>query len=256
MIRSLSNSPLFLKIFGVILLVGIWYGIGVSSGSQTMLYLATPQETLTALFALFRFHDFLFDILATFLRTISAFVPSVILGVLAGLVLGLNKRLYFFCEAPIEFFRSLPATALLPIFILTFGINDIARIGIAFFIGFWVVLINIIYGVTNSSELRKNVALSMHASRRQIFMYVTLWEIFPYIFSAMRLSISISLVIVLIAEMVIGPEYGLGIKLLNAQQTFRADYVYAIILMTGLLGFILNKIIWSSEKRIVHWKTV
>lgn len=256
MIKTFGNNPFFLKIFGVILLVAVWHGIGVLYASQTMLYLATPRETLAALYILFRFHDLLFDIFATFLRTISAFVPAVFFGVLAGLILGFSKRLYYLCEAPIEFFRSLPATALLPIFILTFGINDVARIGIALFIGFWVVLINTTYGVTHSSELRRNVAISMHATRRQIFMYVTLWEILPYIFSAMRLTISISLVIVLIAEMVIGPERGLGIKLLNAQQTFRVDNVYAIILMTGTLGLILNKFIWINEKRVIHWKTV
>ena len=157
---------------------------------------------------------------------------------------------------PFEFFRSLPATALLPIFILAFGVNDITRIGIAFFISFWIVLINTIYGVNHSSDLRKNVALSMHATKIQIFIYVTIWEILPYIFSAMRLAISISLVIVITAEMIIGPDYGLGIKLLNSQQTFRTDYIYAIILVTGTLGFILNKIIWLSEKRIIHWKTI
>lgn len=240
---------------GICLFVAVWIFIGQVDRRNTSLFIATPQETILSFYRLISLEHLLYDILATVFRTVSAFVPAVIFGVAVGLIFGFSKRLYYLSELPIEFFRSLPATALLPIFILAFGINDVARIGVSFFVGFWVVLINTIYGVTHSSELRKNVALSMRASQLQIFMYVTVWEILPYIFSAMRLAISVSLVIVLISEMVIGPEYGLGIKLLTAQQTFRTDNVYAIMLVTGMLGLLLNNLIREGEKRIVHWKS-
>lgn len=251
-----GNTAFLFRIAGVGLFVAVWFLAGTFGGSGTSLYIASPQETLVSLISLIRNEQLIRDIVATSLRTLTAFIPEVLFGVAAGLLLGFSRRLRYLCEIPIEFFRSLPATALLPIFILALGINDLARIGVVFFIGFWVVLINTIYGVMHSSEIRRNVALSMRANRNQIFLYVTVWEVLPYIFSGMRLAISISLVIVLIAEMVIGPDYGLGIRLLNAQQTFRVNDAYAIMVVTGALGFLLNRMIIKSEKKIVHWKTI
>lgn len=248
-----GRNSFLLQLSGVIFFIIVWMLISYVGQDNLVLFLASPQETIISSVSLLRHQGLIVDIVATLTRTVLAFLPAVFFGVIFGFLLGSQKILLDVSEPLIEFFRSLPATALLPIFILAFGINDMARIGAAIFIGFWVMVINTIYGVTHVSKIRTKVALSMKANRLQIFKYVTMWEILPYIFSGMRLTVSISLVIIVITEMVIGPTYGLGIRLLESQQTFKVGNLYAIMIATGALGFMLNKTILFFERRIIHW---
>lgn len=241
-----------LRSIGIIILILIWFLI-VHFNRQLQAYIATPEETAIALFLLFRSKIIILDIGTTLVRTIGSFLPAVFLGVLAGMMIGFFNKLFYFCEVPIEFFRSLPSTALFPVFILAFGINDLARVGTAFFISFWIVLINTLYGVRSITKTRVNVAISMRASKFQLFKEVILWEILPYIFSAMRLALSISLIIILITEMIISSKYGLGVRLFEFQQTFKIDYLYAVIFLTGCIGFAINKILLTIQERILYW---
>ncbi len=252
--KATNNDGLyFLPFLGIVVFILIWFFISHIGKDQFRLYLASPEETISSLVFLIRNQELALDTVATLARTISAFLPAVFFGVTLGFLLGSNRLLLNTFEILIEFFRSIPATALLPIFILAFGISDVARVGVAFFISFWVMLINTIYGITHMTKARTKVAQSMKASSLQIFKYVIVWEILPYIFSGLRLAISISLVIVVISEMVIGPKYGLGIRLLESQQTFKVGNLYAIMVVTGMMGFVLNKAILYFERDIIHW---
>lgn len=249
--NGVINDWLFRSI-GVFIFILIWFlVIHLNRSLQT--YIATPEETAIALLLLFKSKIIIFDVVATLARTIGSFLPAVFLGVLAGMLLGFFKKLLYFLEVPIEFFRSLPSTTLLPVFILALGINDFARVGTAFFISFWIVLINTLYGVNSMTKTRVNVAISMRASKFQLFKEVIFWEILPYIFSAMRLALSISLIIILITEMIISSKYGLGVRLFEFQQTFKIDYLYAVIFLTGCIGFAINKILLKIQERILYW---
>ncbi|MBT4368560.1 hypothetical protein HOB83_05640 [Candidatus Woesearchaeota archaeon] len=70
----------------------------------------------------------------------------------------------------------------------------------------------------------------------------------------MRIAISLSLVIVIVTEMFIGTNFGLGHRIINAQLVYRISEMYATILITGILGFLINKGFILVEKKIVHWR--
>lgn len=240
------------KYLGILIFFIVWITV-TASNKQIHTYIADPAETVKALISLIKAGLIFRDIAATLTRTILAFIPALICGVVLGILLGYFKRLRDIFEPIVEFFRCLPSTALLPVFVLFFGINDYARIATAFFIIIWIIVINTIYGVINIPKTRINVALCMKASKYETFKEVIMWEILPHIFSGMRLTISIGLVIIIISEMLIGAQYGLGSRLLEMQQTFKVDYLYAYIFVIGWLGFFLNKIILIVEKKIINW---
>ena len=68
------------------------------------------------------------------------------------------------------------------------------------------------------------------------------------------MALSISLVVVIIAEMAIGTRYGLGHRIVDAQFAYHVDDMYMSIFLTGILGFAMNKLVIVLEKRIIHWK--
>ena len=78
-------------------------------------------------------------------------------------------------------------------------------------------------------------------------------EALPQIFSGMRIAVSLSLVIVIVTEMFIGTNFGLGVRIINAQLIYKIPEMYSVIFLTGLFGFLMNKTLVSVEKNVVHW---
>ena len=193
------------------------------------------------------------DLFATIKRTFYAFAIATVIGVPLGVILGSNEKIYRSVEFLIDFFRSTPSSALIPLFMLIFGITDINKIAIAAYAAVLVILFNSAYGVMNAKKTRVNAAKTMGIPTRYIFKDVLLMESLPQTFVGLRMGISMALVIVIVAEMFIGSENGLGHRIIDAQQVFNVKEMYSSILITGALGYGLNLLFLISEKRIVHW---
>ena len=187
------------------------------------------------------------------MRTLEAFIIAAVVGVPLGVLLGSNERAYRSVEFLIDFFRSTPSSALIPLFLLIFGVSDINKVAIAAFGALLIVLFNSAYGVLNARKQRVMAAKVMGASRWQIFKDVLLWESLQPTFVGLRSAVSMALVIVIVAEMFIGSENGLGHKIIDAQQVLNVREMYAAILAAGALGYALNVVFIVIEKRIVHW---
>jgi NitT/TauT family transport system permease protein len=195
----------------------------------------------------------LFDFYVTLYRTLLAFAIAVFAGMPLGILLGSNERAYRSVEFLIDFFRSTPASALIPLFLLIFGTSDINKIAIAAFGAWLLVVFNCAYGVINARKQRIAAAKVMGATRWQIFKDVLIWESLQASFVGLRSAVSMALVIVVVAEMFIGSESGLGHKIINAQQVMNTKMMYAAIMSAGILGYLLNVFFLRIERRIVHW---
>ena len=193
------------------------------------------------------------DTLVTISRTAFAFVIGAGIGVPLGVALGSNERLYRSVEFVVDFFRSMPASALIPLFILFFGISDINKIAIAAFSVFLIVVFNSAYGVMNAKRSRILAARVMGANSIQIFRDVLIFESLPQTFVGLRNGISLALVIVIVAEMFIGSDQGLGHRIIDGEQVLHVTDMYASIVMAGLLGYILNVLFMVIDKRLIHW---
>jgi len=186
-------------------------------------------------------------------RTLQAFAIAAIVGVPLGVLLGSNEKAYRSVEFLIDFFRSTPSSALIPLFLLIFGVSDINKVAIAAFGAFLIVIFNSAYGVINARKQRVMAAKVMGASRWRIFKDVLLWESLQPSFVGLRSAVSMALVIVIVAEMFIGSENGLGHAIIDAQQVLNVKTMYAAILSAGALGYALNIVFLMLERRIVHW---
>ena len=102
-------------------------------------------------------------------------------------------------------------------------------------------------------KLRQLAARVMGASRPRVLLDVTLWESLPQTFVGMRSGVSLALVIVIVAEMFIGSTDGLGQRVFEAQQLFDMPDMYAAIFAAGALGYGLNLLFLTIERRFVHW---
>ena len=189
----------------------------------------------------------------TLYRMFSGYILAILLGIPLGIAVGYWERVYNSLEFVIEFFRGFPATSLFPLFMLAFGIGDAAKIAIVIFSCSLVITINTLYGVRNSSKTRRMVAETMKASNTYIFARVILPDALPYITAGLRTALSLTIIIVVILEMFIGTDKGLGHLIYNAHMTYQIPDMYGLIIITGLIGYGLNKGFIKLEEEVIHW---
>ena len=241
-----------LPFVGPALLFIVW-DLAVRTGYIKAILLPSPFDTVMALVNGLAGGPLLKDFMVTLWRTFQAFSIAAVVGVPLGVVLGSSEKAYRSVEFLIDFFRSTPSSALIPLFLMIFGVSDINKVAIAAFGALLIVVFNSAYGVINARKQRVMAAKVMGASNWQIFKDVLVWESLQPTFVGLRSAVSMALVIVIVAEMFIGSDSGLGNGIINSQQVMNVKNMYASILAAGGLGYALNILFLIAEKKIVHW---
>jgi sulfonate transport system permease protein len=241
-----------LPLIGPVVFIVAWWLISISHVVRAVL-LPSPFDTFAYLGDAVVHGTMLTDTYVTLTRTLMAFAIGAILGVPIGVAFGSNERAYRSVEFLVDFFRSMPASALIPLFILFFGITDINKVAIAAFSVFLIVMFNSAYGVMNARKSRMLAAKVMGASPFQIFRDVLLLESLPQTFVGLRNGISTALVIVVVAEMFIGADQGLGHRIIEGEQILHVTDMYASIVVAGIVGYLLNVLFMIADRRLIHW---
>lgn len=239
-----------LAVFSLIL---VWV-IASYSIKQPSLALPTPIETIFALGDLLSEETVILDLGTTLYRVVVAFGLALSCGIMVGMLMGLNQLLSKSFAVVFDFFRTLPAVVLLPLFLLIFGINDVARIGLAFFVGFWIIGLTVMYGMMHRSMHRIKLARVMKAKESAIFRNVVFYESLPSIFIGAKLAFPVVLIIIITAEMLASPNYGIGVRLIDLQSRYKTPEVYGVTILIGLFGYLASRLLTTLEKRFVHWK--
>jgi ABC-type nitrate/sulfonate/bicarbonate transport system permease component len=249
--RLFSSAP-YLPVIGVVGLIVIWY-IGVWYQVVDPVLLPSPADTFRALWSGMIGGRLGFDFLRTVERTTLATLIAAGVAIPLGIFLGASERLYRSVEFVVDFFRSTPASAMFPLFLVIFGVGDRTKVAVAAFGAALVILFNVAYGVMNARKTRLLAAKVMGASRLRVLTDVMLLESLPQTFVGLRNGVSLALVIVVVAEMFIGSTDGLGHRVFEAQQLFAMPDMYAAIFAAGALGYGFNLLFLLVERRFVHW---
>ena len=184
----------------------------------------------------------------------------VVLGFLAGsgigIFLGLLMGIFFWVERAlnlsIQVLRNIPITAWLPLAIIFFGLADRPAIFIIALGAFFPAVINSIHGVKGTDRIVVKAGLMMGMNSWQLLRLVVLPAALPAIFTGIRLSLGLSWMLVILAEMV-AVRSGLGYLLLDANYAFRTDVVIAMMLNIGIAGYLSDRVLLSVRHACLGW---
>jgi ABC-type nitrate/sulfonate/bicarbonate transport system permease component len=193
------------------------------------------------------------DFTESMIRMGIGYFLAVLIGVPVGVLIGYYITLYKAFEIPLDFFRSLPVTTLYPLFVLVFGIGHNSKIAMVVAACIFVIMLNTAYGVMQRKLVRSQVALLFGAKKFQLLKEVLFWEALPQTLIGMRIAISYALIVEIVCEMFMGTQKGLGQRVFEAYNTYLIVELYAIILLVGLTGYLINKLFVLGESRVVHW---
>jgi ABC-type nitrate/sulfonate/bicarbonate transport system permease component len=192
------------------------------------------------------------DIAITLYRTLTAFALSVIVGVTIGIVISRNATMRWFFDPLISIGLPMPKIALLPVFMLWFGLFDLSKIlMVAFSASFQIIIAT--WSATQSIE--KELiwsAQSLGASRRDILREVILPAAMPQILTGLQIAMPICLIVVLITEMIMGGQ-GLGDSMLRSARYVDSPGVFAGIVEIGIVGFCVIKVMEYIRRRLLVW---
>jgi ABC-type nitrate/sulfonate/bicarbonate transport system permease component len=169
-----------------------------------------------------------------------------------GIVVGSSGLLYRSVRGVIEFLRPIPSVALIPLAILIWGSGLESKVFLAAFASTWPLLMQTLYGVQDVDPVATDTARSFGFGRGQRLLHVTLPSAVPYIATGVRISAAVALILAVTAELVIGSP-GLGREINIARQSEAVDIMYALIAVTGLLGWGVNIVFTRVERRVLHW---
>ncbi|WP_233518286.1 ABC transporter permease [Streptomyces corynorhini] len=182
---------------------------------------------------------------------IAGFSPAACCGIVLGLALGRSRDAYALCDPVLQFARAVPPPALVPVFVVLFDPGTRMQLASIVFSAVWPVLINTAEGARSIDPLRLEVAavLRMPLPERALLLYLP--AALPRVFAGLRISLSLSLILMVFAELLPGTAGGLGLQLVDAQSRSDLLTVWAVIVLLGVVGQLLNSLLLALERLLI-----
>lgn len=177
---------------------------------------------------------------------------AAVAAVLLGILIGSSHLLRALTHSTIEFLRPIPSVALIPLAVLVYGTSLESTLLLVVYASFWQILVQVLYGVGDVDPVASDTARSFRLSRSTRIRYLVWPSALPYVITGLRLGAAVALILAVTGELVIGGG-GLGSLIALAQSGGAVTKLYALILMTGLLGVIINVGMRAVERRALSW---
>jgi ABC-type nitrate/sulfonate/bicarbonate transport system permease component len=185
-------------------------------------------------------------------RMIVGYFFATVIGVTVGIIIGSFKKMYQLLDPVLQFWRAIPATAIIPVGILLIGIGDQMKMVVICFGAMWPILINTADGARLVPTERLDTARIFGLTPLETLLRVIVPSAAPMIAAGMRTGLSIAFIMIVVSEM-IGSTDGLGYYILQAQRTFAIPEMYGGIGLLAILGYLLNVLFVSVERRVLAW---
>jgi ABC-type nitrate/sulfonate/bicarbonate transport system permease component len=188
------------------------------------------------------------DTLVTWITGLAIAVAG---GIAVGMVIGSVPLLREFTASTIEFLRPIPSVALIPGLVVLFA-KPQAILFIVVYAAFWQMLIQVLYGVGDVDPVARDTARSYHLGPLRRVRYIVWPTALPYVMTGIRLSASVALILTITGELIIGGN-GLGDQINLAYTGLDSPTMFALIVVTGLIGVVANTVTRAAERWVLRW---
>jgi NitT/TauT family transport system permease protein len=232
----------------------IWQVCAVSG---LVSWLPSAADTLARTFALAVDLDFLADLGGTLTAAAIGLPLATLVAVPIGLLLGTVPLVEEMTRVFVEFLRPIPSVALIPLALFFIQPELNAKIALIVFAATWPILINTLYGVRDVDPLAKETLRSFGFGRGAVMWWVSLPSAAPFIATGVRLAASITLILAISVEYIVGGSIGIGGFLIEASTGIGMDAmidVIAVLIWAGLIGLAVNTLLARAERRLFRWR--
>lgn len=230
----------------------VWFGV-----TQAALYppelLVSPQQVVRAFLELIASDELQTHLQASLQRLAAGVALGSLLGLVFGVLMAVFRPLELFAGPTFHMVRQVPSVALIPILILIFGIGETFKILIIIKASFFPLALAASESIKGVSAQYVDVARAYQLRRRTLFLRILVPATTPDLITGFRLAMGRSWGTLVAAEL-LAAESGLGQMMEFGRQMFRMDVVMVGMVITGLIGFGLDRLIKQAERRCLRWR--
>ena len=239
---------------GVIVLAAILLGLewATRGGLFPPAYVPPPSSIFVSLVGGLVSGELIRHLLITSQRFVVGYTVASLLGIPLGLALGRWSLLHAVLEPLIEFFRPIPVVAILPIAMFVLGLGNIMAYAVIAFGSGWIVLLHTMDGVRGVDPVLVDTGRTFGTRGAKMFWAIMLPAAAPQIFTGLRVSLAISLILAIVIELIVGFG-GLGAFIGTSYGALRVPDTYAGIVLVGILGYVMSRLFLLVEGRVMAW---
>jgi ABC-type nitrate/sulfonate/bicarbonate transport system permease component len=186
-------------------------------------------------------------------RIAIGFLIGAVPGVLLGILMGLMPVVRAIVQPLVDATFPIPKIAILPLFLMIFGIGEESKYAIIAAAVIYLVLINTVAGVRNIDRIYLDVGKNYHAGRLMMFTDVALPGALPMIAAGLRLGMGVALLVIVAAEFV-GAKSGIGYLIWTSWQVFQVEKMYVGLIVIAVIGFVSAMLLSHLERVLIPWK--
>jgi sulfonate transport system permease protein len=236
-----------------LLVLALWQFV-VDVGLVNRLFLATPSQAFSALMERAWSGTLWSAVFDTAQRMAAGWAAAVLVALLLGAAIGNSQIAHQFLSPTLEFFRPLPASAVIPVAVLFFGLTATMSTFVIAFGSLWPVLLATIYGFVKVPRELREVASTLEMSKLRYILTVAFPSASIDIMAGLRISLALALILTVVTEMQASLP-GLGYDIFLAQRTFRSADLYAGLITLGAFGYLVSHMLLLAERRLLWWKS-
>lgn len=240
--------PLVLNAVSVGLGIALWWGLAAAG-----LSLPTPPEVVSQAGTLLSNGTLQEDIAASLGRVLAGFALGTALAIPVGFLMGWYGFIRGLVEPWVQFFRTIPPLAIIPLAIVLMGIGETPKIFVIFLAAFLVCVIATFQGVVNVDRTLINAARVLGARDAGIFVRVVVPASTPFILVGMRVGLGSAWATLVAAELIAAQE-GLGFRMQNAQLYYDLPTIFVGLIAIGILGLLMDRVLLLAERKLTGWQ--
>ena len=242
---------LLLGLAGIVSFLTVWELVS-RTGVVDIRYLPPPTKVLRALVDAFGTSRLWSAVGYTMRGWAIGLSIAATAGTVLGVVIGMSRFLRHATHTTIEFLRPIPSVALVPAAVLLYGTSMRATLLLVVYATFWQVLIQTLYGTVDVDPVADDTARTYGLGRLARIRYVVWPTALPYAMTGLRLGAAVALILEITGELVIGGG-GLGEQIALAKTGGAVPQVYALVIVTGLIGIAINLLARAVERAVLSW---
>lgn len=243
-----AGLPLLLNVVSIALGIALWWILALAG-----LKLPTPPEVVSQAGTLIADGTLGKDILASLLRVLIGFALGTAVAIPIGFLMGWYAVLRGLVEPWIQFFRTVPPLAIIPLAIVLMGIGEAPKIFVIFLAAFLACVISTFQGVVNVDKTLINAARVLGSKDAGIFARVVVPASTPFILVGMRVGLGSAWATLVAAEL-IAAQQGLGFRMQNAQLYYDLPTIFVGLISIGILGLLMDRVLLTAERRLTGWQ--
>ncbi|PKO75465.1 MAG: ABC transporter permease [Betaproteobacteria bacterium HGW-Betaproteobacteria-15] len=249
LMRGLDAATSLLVTLG---LLGLWWLV-TRQEWVSAIFLPGPQATWGALREGLLQGELLRLTLGTVERMAYGWALASAIGIALGALIGISPALRAWLQPMLELIRPLPASAVVPVAIALIGLSPAMVLIVIAFGAVWPVLLATVHGFASIEPRLHEVSRVLRLSPLAFIFKIGLPNALPDALAGMRISLTVSLILAIVGEMLASQE-GLGQAILLAARSFRSAELFAGVALLGLIGFVSNALLSWAEHRVLRWK--